>query len=77
MFNITTKGERQSQYAILPRQYIHELQLNHIYFINEPETIAKGLIEIIYNLQKITLFHGEINPSPGCPEDIQNDIFLI
>jgi hypothetical protein len=35
----------------------------NLYFINEPEKIAKSIIEILYNLRN-ALFHGEINPSP-------------
>lgn len=33
-------------------------------FIKEPENLAKGLIEIIYNLRN-SLFHGELDPNKG------------
>lgn len=36
------------------------------YFINDPEKVAKALIEILYRLRN-ALFHGEINPT----EDVQ------
>lgn len=35
---------------------------NHIYFIEDPETISKVIIEILY-LLRCALFHGEINPT--------------
>ena len=38
-----------------------------VYFINEPEKIAKAIIEILYNLRN-ALFHGEITPSPDVQE---------
>lgn len=47
----------------------------HLYFINEPETIAKGLIEILYNLRN-ALFHGEVNPSQEV-QKIYKEAYLI
>jgi len=56
-----TKGKAILQY-LAPENCIRVDTYKHVYLIDEPETIAKGLIEILYNLRNC-LFHGEINPS--------------
>lgn len=56
------KGKLNSKFVAPSNSKTIDADKN-LYFINEPEKIAKGLIEILYNLRNV-LFHGEINPSP-------------
>ncbi len=55
------RGKLKPEYVAPPNSITIDAD-KKLYFINEPEKIAKGLIEILYNLRNV-LFHGEISPS--------------
>ena len=46
---------------LLTHDYSNSIKMGNIHFINENETLCKGIIEILYKLRNV-LFHGEIIP---------------
>jgi hypothetical protein len=49
---------------------------NQVYFINDPITIAKGCIKVLYAL-RCMLFHGEIEPTPANKPVYEHAYYLL
>lgn len=49
---------------------------NNLYFVDNPELIAKGLIEILYCLRNV-LFHGEIEPSESVQKIYKEAYYIL
>lgn len=65
-FLVDVKHKGKTALAKIKSNAILVDEHNQVYFLKEPEKIAKAIIEVLYNLRN-ALFHGEINPS----EEIQ------
>jgi hypothetical protein len=70
------KKGRKNPTISAPTDCIKIDPIKHIYFIKDAETIAKGLVEILYRLRN-ALFHGEINPSPDTQKVYREAYYIL
>ncbi len=61
---VTSVKHEKSGSKKIPHDCIVMSKINHVYFINNTDYVARAIIRILYEL-RCKLFHGEIEPSDG------------